>query len=281
MTPPPVPAEAGDLMRVMAHAVVSVAARPAGRRGPWMFDEEALQTLASQCQSVLAAAPSTVSADHAGLVERVLQWARWLDNDLGTDRPAGEDLREAATALQQSAERIAGLERELVEARQTSEIAHNADQRAFLAANDRADKAEESNAHLFSIISDIREASGLGGKPMLAELADAIKATLAARDAEIERLTREGGDVFWDTLANGPVDGQPMAMEQFRAWAGIASKRIASANGRADSAESKLKVAVDALEKIGNSPQSDWKLLATHYEDIAREAIATIGETYA
>lgn len=50
--------------------------------------------------------------------------------------------------------------------------------------------ARESYANLINIIADIREKSGVGGKPMLGELADAIEARMAAaeqRGAERER----------------------------------------------------------------------------------------------
>lgn len=50
--------------------------------------------------------------------------------------------------------------------------------------------ARESYANLINIIADIREKSGVGGKPMLGELADAIEARIAAaeqRGAEKER----------------------------------------------------------------------------------------------
>lgn len=35
------------------------------------------------------------------------------------------------------------------------------------------------------------------------------------------------GDVFWETVANGPETGPPMEMKDFRRWARIASQRLA------------------------------------------------------
>jgi len=61
------------------------------------------------------------------------------------------------------------------------------------------DDARETYANLINIIADIREKSGVGGKPMLGELADAIEARIAAaeqRGAERERYVAEAeGDL--------------------------------------------------------------------------------------
>ena len=38
--------------------------------------------------------------DDMGLVAKLLKWADWLDADIGTDEPAGADVREAAAAIE-------------------------------------------------------------------------------------------------------------------------------------------------------------------------------------
>jgi len=61
---------------------------------------------------------------------------------------------------------------------------------SIISAAERRDDARASYANLINIIADIREKSGVGGKPMLGELADAIEARMAAaehRGAERER----------------------------------------------------------------------------------------------
>jgi len=63
------------------------------------------------------------------------------------------------------------------------------------------DDARASYANLINIIADIREKSGVGGKPMLGELADAIEARIAAaeqRGAERERYVAEAEGELYD-----------------------------------------------------------------------------------
>jgi len=50
------------------------------------------------------------------------------------------------------------------------------------ALRNERDDARESYANLINVIADIREKSGVGGKPMLGELADAIEARIAAAE---------------------------------------------------------------------------------------------------
>lgn len=59
--------------------------------------------------------------------------------------------------------------------------ARHADAQIKLWARLAQKEAEENYANLLMVITDIREKSGVGGKPMLSELADAIKERIEAR----------------------------------------------------------------------------------------------------
>lgn len=50
---------------------------------------------------------------------------------------------------------------------------------------------ERDVTNLLNVIADIREKSGVGARPMLSELADAIAASLQSQAQQIGRLLRE------------------------------------------------------------------------------------------
>ncbi len=63
--------------------------------------------------------------------------------------------------------------------------------------------AELKESYLLRVISDIREVTGLGYKPMLSELADAIKAKLAELSKDAEQHLRGCWCEFCNMKANG------------------------------------------------------------------------------
>lgn len=72
---------------------------------------------------------------------------------------------------------------------------------------------------------------------------------IASQAAEIGRLTKErDGDAFWDAVAEGPTDGPPLSVVDFRRWAGVVSKRVAAAKSRAETAERLLAEAIEGKQ---------------------------------
>jgi len=69
------------------------------------------------------------------------------------------------------------------------------------------DDARTSYANLINIIADIREKSGVGAKPMLGELADAIEARMAAAEQRgAERAAKMARDMpSVNTDPRGPL----------------------------------------------------------------------------
>lgn len=66
-------------------------------------------------------------------------------------------------------------------------------------------EAADRYANLISIIADIREKSGLGGKPMLNELAYAVEAKIEAAESRALRAEHERDEAY--ERAAGVVDG--------------------------------------------------------------------------
>jgi hypothetical protein len=52
--------------------------------------------------------------DAQDIAERLGQWAAWLDADVGTEEPAGDDCRAAAAFILSQAEELEGLVGELL-----------------------------------------------------------------------------------------------------------------------------------------------------------------------
>ena len=77
------------------------------------------------------------------------------------------------------------------------DAARIANAQAYVTVNEAAIRAD-STANLITIIADIREKTGLGGKPMLNELADAIVAEMGRRAADEREKCAETADCLAD-----------------------------------------------------------------------------------
>ncbi len=132
--------------------------------------------------------------DIAGLVEKAAVDVEYLGRDFlgSTANRIGARIDELATAQ----ERDAGT-------RLAAEALINVEQNyAILQA--RAEAAEADTARWIARVSEIREASALGGGPMLTELAEAIRARLSsARDEGLEMAAKVA-----DELRNAATPGE-------------------------------------------------------------------------
>jgi hypothetical protein len=109
-------------------------------------------------------------------------------------------------------------------------VANNALKReaadALTSLSQRLAVAERTNTELFGVIADIREAAGVGAKPMLTELAATIKANIeAVTDAE-----DEAKDAFWAIYPDWvKTHGHGLSTEAGRTMLG---ERLAAAEAR-------------------------------------------------